>query len=85
MISYLGAGKRIGAKQRCRNTIQKYCKEKYGRYGSDKIFEDSYNFRSAVTHGDKQPDINKYHAANYVKYLVLDILRAKMRQGAIGK
>ena len=43
LISYLGLGKNISSKQKCKLLCEQYAKEKYGPYTTKQILDDAYS------------------------------------------
>ena len=73
LISYLGLGKNISSKQKCKLLCEQYAKEKNGPYTTKQILDDAYSIRSAFSHGE---DCSQRYSgpASYIKLVVLEVL-----------
>lgn len=79
ICSFLESGKNESSRQKCINIIKQYCKPKYNEFTAKAVFDDSYSLRSAIVHGMKY-DLARYPGHMYLRYLVLEILRGKMKE-----
>ena len=52
LISFLGSGRRLSARQKCINLLNKFAKHSYDGYTPKKIFDEAYSLRSAFAHGN---------------------------------
>jgi len=52
LISFLGSGRRLSARQKCIHLLNKFAKHSYDGYTPKKIFDEAYSLRSAFAHGN---------------------------------
>ena len=72
MKNYLEMGRTQSSRQRCKNLASKHCREKYGKYKTNKIIGTAYNIRSRYAHGDTE--IHDIEGAEYMKSVVMDVV-----------
>ena len=81
--NYLSNGKMVSAQQRCKSLCKKYTNKKYRGFTTDQIINEAYKIRSAFSHGDKQGIMDYSLKADCMKYVVLDVVEAYMREQEI--
>ena len=76
LVNLLESGRRLSARQKCVNLLNKYARYSYDGYTPKKIFDEAYSLRSAFAHGNSPKTIK---ASWYIKFVVLDVIKAYMR------
>lgn len=77
LVSFLGSGRRLSARQKCINLLNKFAKHSYDGYTPKKIFDEAYSLRSAFAHGNAPRTIK---ASFFIKFVVLDVIKAYLRE-----
>lgn len=76
---YLKIGKKVSSRQKCREFVKKYGREKYGNYSSKQIINAAYDIRSAFSHGSCCD--NMYGTpAGYMKAVILEVINNYMHE-----
>lgn len=76
---YLKNGKKASSRQKCRDFVKKYGREKYGKYTSNQIINAAYDIRSTFSHGSSCD--NMYGTpAYYMKSVVLEVINNYMHE-----
>ncbi len=76
---YLKVGKKVSSRQKCRDFVKKYGREKYGDYTGKQIINAAYDIRSAFSHGS---NCDKMYGtpASYMKAVVLEVVNNYMHE-----
>ena len=76
---YLKRGKKASSRQKCRDFVNKYGREKYGEYTGKQIINAAYDIRSAFSHGS---NCDKMYGtpAKYMKAVILEVVNNYMHE-----
>lgn len=75
----LNDAKKVSSRQKCRDFVKKYGREKYGNYTGNQIINSAYDIRSAFSHGSNCD--NMYDTpAEYMKAVVLEVINNYMHE-----
>ncbi len=76
---FLSSGKEVGSRNRCLNTVRKYCKRDIAGFSPEEIFNEAYSIRSKIIHGGKIYGHN-FEPVHYFKYVVLKVLWGVLKE-----
>lgn len=77
--TYLSNGKEIGSRNKCLNTIKKYCKRDIAGLSPEEIFSKAYSIRNKIIHGGKIYG-HEFEPVQYFKYVVLEAFWGVMKE-----
>ena len=77
--SFLNAGRKMSASQKCVTLCERYARHNYGGFTYKKIFSEAYSIRSAFSHGENCENRHS-ECADYIKFVVLDVVKNYMKE-----